>query len=93
MDDEMMLQELTEKLKLIENIYDYIRLVNPIENKILYYIKSSADKIGEQDHDRACYSMWTKGIACYSAWNRSTVCENCISMRALDQKQAVFKII
>jgi len=74
---EKMLKEVTERLSIFENLYTYIRIVDP-EKKEAHMSKE----------DGSCSPATT----CYAFWNRHVPCENCVSMRALEEKRVVSKI-
>lgn len=70
-------EDVKKKLSLIEDIYDDIRIVNPISKKVLN-IKSS--KI--ESFTGKCYDLWKCG----------EICHNCISMRAYNELDTFVKI-
>jgi len=70
-------EQVKERLSLIEDMYDIIGIVDPI-NKNLTIIKD--DEIGK--------FKWT----CYDFWKRGVSCNNCISMRAYTEKDTFLKI-
>jgi len=64
----------------INNLYDYIRVVDPIRKKVSYQTGSySGPIIGG-------------GNECFSLWEREQACENCISMRAFNSGNTFIKI-
>ena len=65
---------------LMENTYDSIRLVNPLGKKVFSYLKGVNGEVPESNE------------ACYGFWTRNTSCDNCISMRAYNQKRSIIKI-
>lgn len=70
------MQEIIDRLSIFKNLYDSIRIVNPIEKKILF--KSKNNKILEE--------------TCYGFWKREGSCENCISMRAFNKNETFVKV-
>ena len=74
---ERLFDEIKEKLSFIENLYDNIRIINPINNKV-FDIKSENLNILEGQ--------------CYDIWKRGKVCDNCISMQAYNEKETCVKI-
>ncbi|MFA5384752.1 MAG: diguanylate cyclase [Eubacteriales bacterium] len=80
MDYEPLILDLTEKAGLLSSIYEYIRLVDPVQKTVIHNLKTDAVR----DHDNRS--------KCYSAWGKNAVCANCISMRATNQKRTCFKI-
>lgn len=62
----------------LSNIYDSIRIINPITKKI-YYFKSNVD---EKVLDYA---------PCYMFWNNGKICENCVSMKSYNAETTSLK--
>ncbi|HEX9027338.1 MAG TPA: diguanylate cyclase [Clostridium sp.] len=66
-----------KKLSLMENMYDIIRVINPINKNILStknnYIKKLSGK-------------------CYENFNKGTLCSNCISMKSYIEKDTFIKM-
>lgn len=71
------LDDVKERLSIFPNLYDSIRIVDPINKKV---IKMNNDTIVHMNE------------ACYGYWNRKRFCENCISMRAFIQNDTCVKI-
>jgi len=63
---------------LIENLYESIRLVDPIEKKVNRVIKTL--KVMKADDN------------CYDFWENNKICENCISCRAYIHNKTYTKI-
>ncbi len=63
----------------IENMYESIRLVNPIEKKVYKIIKASK-KVMDTDNN------------CYDFWGNNKVCENCVTCRAYIHNKTYTKI-
>lgn len=80
MENDLMLRKLVTELEFVDNLYDYIRLVDPLKKKVLSYSKDGTEK--SLDIDQKCYEYFGRTIAC----------ENCISIRAINNKKAIFKI-
>jgi two-component system cell cycle response regulator len=79
-DSKILIQKIVKQIDFIENLYDYIRLVDPMQKKIYSY-----SKIGNEeaiDINEKCYMLWGK----------SKACENCSSMRTLNYKRTIVKI-
>lgn len=70
------IDDIKERLSIFKNIYDIIRIVDPIKNKVI----STSGNIIE-----------TKGN-CYELWNRNEICENCISRKAYESNETLVKI-
>lgn len=74
-DDEI--KEHVNKLTSFEKMYQQIRVVDPINNKVLDYTENHFSETTE---------------TCFSAWQRNEVCKNCISMRAYNENDTFVKI-
>lgn len=68
---------LINNLSMIEKLYDVIRIIDPINKKVLKY---------EQN------ILTVEEDSCFSFWKRYSYCENCISMRALNESNTFVKI-
>lgn len=73
------LDTLIDKIDFLNNIYDAIRIVDPIKKKVYYFFSKGNESI-EQDG------------SCYDFWNQNKMCLNCISMRAYTQDETFIKI-
>ncbi len=71
------LREVKERLSIFKNLYDSIRLVNPINDSII-------------NHE--CENLSVKSGFCYDIWKRNERCENCISRVAYDKEETAVKI-
>lgn len=71
------LREVKERLSIFKNLYDIIRLVNPINDSII-------------NHE--CENLSVKSGFCYDIWKRNERCENCISRVAYDKEETAVKI-
>lgn len=70
-------EKVKEKLSLLDNMYDVIRIIDPINKNIL---NISNDKI--TNHKEKCYEIINKG----------EICDNCISMRVDIEKDTFVKL-
>jgi diguanylate cyclase (GGDEF)-like protein len=77
MSEDIQIDKVLHELKIVEKMFDCVRIVDPLKNKIL---AGGDDRIG--DTAAACYAVWGKGKAC----------ENCISMRAFKENKTFVKI-
>ena len=66
-----------EKLSIFKNLYDSIRIVDPI-NKRVINVQEDATKVLEGN--------------CYGLWNKEEYCRNCVSMRAYLQNDTLLKM-
>lgn len=74
-----LLDNIKERLKPFKNLYDFIRLVDPINNKVIntYY---SSSKLEFED------------FPCYKFWNKNQRCKNCISSNAYLENDTFVKL-
>lgn len=73
------LEEIKERLSVFQDMYSYIRIVEPME------------KIAHSEFQEG-KSLKVSKDTCYGFWNSSTPCENCVSMRALNSKRSATKV-
>jgi two-component system cell cycle response regulator len=66
-----------EKLSMFKNLYDSIRIVDPISKKIIN-IQQNNTKVAESN--------------CYEFWKKNENCRNCVSMRAYLQNDTLLKM-
>lgn len=66
------------ELDFLKNVFDFIRIVNPKNKEVLKMYGSEEYHI--LTHNK-CYGIWTK----------NKVCENCISLRAIEDKKTIVK--
>lgn len=69
---------LMECFETLEKIYDVVRIVDPVNNKVIYYKK-----------DRQHVSL--DEAACYGFWQKDKFCNNCISLRAFLKQETFVK--
>lgn len=74
-----LLNEIKERLKPFKNLYDFIRIVDPINNKV---INSDNEKLG----------LKFKDFSCYKFWGKNKKCENCISYNAYLENNTFVKL-
>ncbi|WP_346928516.1 GGDEF domain-containing protein [Clostridium sp.] len=70
------MDDVKERLSIFKNIYDMIRIVDPIKNEI---ISTDSDTMNADTY-------------CYELWNRNGICENCVSRKAYESNETVVKI-
>jgi len=71
------IESLVDKLKLFYNAYQSIRIIDPLKKKVYAVVNNEL-----VEKDNHCYAFWGKNI----------VCDNCISMRAINENDAIFKM-
>lgn len=77
MTQEKDMQKIFEDLQVVDKLYEFIRLVDPLQKKVLALRSSTANTL-----DTKCYDMW----------NRGHICENCVAMRAFNENKTFVKI-
>lgn len=77
---EFNIEPIIDKVNILEEIFDAVRLVDPIRKKVVYYsLNKEIKKLNENDH-------------CYDFWARDKICDNCISVRALNENETYTKL-
>ena len=71
-----LLEQVKERLFMFKNLYDVIRIVDPVKKKNIIVIDEKKELSGE----------------CYATWNKGAFCENCIAMRAYINHNTFIKI-
>lgn len=71
------LKQLLQDLRIFEEGYDTIRIVDPVKKKVLS-LKNNIVLETEQ--------------GCFSMWERNQICENCISIRAYNEEKSFVKV-
>lgn len=71
------IEELLNKLELFRKLYQSLRIVDPVTKQVL-----NLQEDGLQDG----------GSICHEFWQRKKVCENCISLKAYEQNDTIFKL-
>lgn len=77
MSDSILLSNLEENLLFFNKMYDAIRLVDPINKKVIEY--------------RGCERIETNNI-CYDYWKTGKICDNCIATRASINNKSYIKL-
>lgn len=72
-----LIDNVRERLSIFNGMYDIIRIVNPISNKVLI---DEENKIIETNN------------ICYGFWEKNEICENCITKRAYLENNTFFKL-
>ncbi|MBS6042589.1 MAG: GGDEF domain-containing protein [Clostridium baratii] len=73
------LKDISERLFPFKNLYDVIRLVDPINNKV---IDSYPNNLIEDN----------KSLTCYKFWSKDEPCENCTSLNAYIENNTFYKV-
>lgn len=76
----MTMQQAQEKMKVYEEVFDIVRLLD----------ENSIGKIKKQDVNDNDISMLP--CECYSFWNKTHPCDNCISLKAFNEKSQRTKL-
>jgi len=74
-------EQLIARITSLDKMYERIRVVDPVRKEVLYVRDNTEADISDEE-EKACYSVWGKG----------GVCKNCISMRAVNEKEIFVKI-
>ncbi len=77
MTEQVTLNRLQENLSFFHKMYDAVRLVDPIQKKVLEFRGN-----GTRETCEACYAYWENGY----------ICENCISVRAYREQKSFMKL-
>ena len=73
------LNKLNQELALIKSLYDIVRVVEPIQKKVV-------GNLTPMDKDES------PSTPCFSFWDRKETCVNCVSTRALNNDDVFIKI-
>ena len=79
-ENSMTMQQAQEKMKVYEEVFDIVRLLD----------EDSIGKIKKQDVNDNDISMLP--CECYSFWNKTHPCDNCISLKAFNEKSQRTKL-
>lgn len=71
------IKDLEKHIDFLKSIFDVVRIIDPRTNEILH--TEGLESISDESR---CYHFWEKG----------EVCENCISLRAINEKRVTTKI-
>ncbi|MDF2522935.1 MAG: putative signal transduction protein, partial [Clostridiales bacterium] len=71
------LEVLMDKLDIFKKMYQSMRIVDPVRKKVLL-LKD--------------YKLLDDNISCCEFWGRKQFCRNCISIRAYNKDEAIFKL-
>jgi len=71
------IEEIKERLSIFTNLYDCLRLIDPIKKKTIIVKDATIEEL--------------EGT-CYGYWKKNAFCSNCISMRAFIEKDTCVKI-
>lgn len=76
--DEMNTKNVIKAIQVLRNMYNTVRIVDPVENEILHLTSASDPALAHTD-------------ACYSLWEKSKSCDNCIAFRAVKERDTFIK--
>ncbi|MEA5038956.1 MAG: GGDEF domain-containing protein [Clostridiaceae bacterium] len=71
------LDEITEKLDFFKKMYDAVRLVDPMQKKVV----DCRNSIGAETEE-----------ICYAYWGNGKICDNCVSIRAYHENRSFVKL-
>lgn len=75
--DQLLLEKVEHALSVLANVYDVVRIVDPVRNTVVY-------NPGKEVLD-------LEKSPCYSVWNKDRFCDNCIALRVQQEKTTLFK--
>ncbi|CUH96793.1 hypothetical protein P22_2904 [Propionispora sp. 2/2-37] len=70
--------DIAEAVRILEDIYDVVRVVDPMQNTVVY-VSNKADPVSM--HRDTCYAFWEK----------EKFCDNCVSFRAVTERDTFVK--
>jgi two-component system, cell cycle response regulator len=71
------MQEVFDKLKIFEKMYEDIRFVDPVFKKIVNYKNNSVSELD---------------VRCFDFWGKNKICDNCVSVRAFNENETFVKV-
>lgn len=72
------IEDITKAIHVLDKIYDVVRIVDPMHNKVMHLDSNNAP-ISENDD------------MCYAFWEKNKFCDNCISLRAATEMDTFVK--
>ena len=73
------IDDIIKNVSFLVNIFDGIRIVDPLKKKVYYSFLNSKEIIDEKDY-------------CYDFWNQGKICSNCISIRTIIEDKTFVKV-
>ncbi|MDI3529854.1 MAG: two-component system, cell cycle response regulator [Thermoanaerobacter sp.] len=73
------IDDIIKNISFFSNIFDGIRIIDPIKKKVYYTFLNNKEIIDEKGY-------------CYNFWNQGRICINCISIRASIEDKTFVKI-
>lgn len=71
------MEKIIDDLKIVDTMYELIRIVDPLKKKIMATRNNCTEEFTTH---------------CFDAWKKNEMCLNCVSMRAFNEKQTLFKV-
>ena len=75
---EKKLKDFMQCFATLEKIYDVVRIVDPVEKKVVYFNKENNKNFSGE-------------VPCFEIWENAKICDNCISLRAFLQQDTFVK--
>lgn len=75
--EKITINKLQKNLDFFHKMYDVVRLVDPIQKKVMEYRSNSTEQTCEN---------------CFSYWENGKICENCVSIRAHREQKSFIKL-
>lgn len=77
MSKQITLNNIEDNLVFLKKMYDVVRLVDPVQKRVLDYNENKISKTED---------------VCYDYWKNGKMCENCISVRAYNNNKSYMKL-
>lgn len=71
-------QQLLQTMQSFEKLFNIVRIVDPVKKEVIAYQEQNLDIL--------------KDFACYDFWKQHKCCENCVSIRAINEKDTIVKL-
>ncbi len=75
---EKKLKDFMQCFATLEKIYDVVRIVDPVEKKVVYFNKENTKNFSGE-------------VPCFEIWENDKICDNCTSLRAFLQQDTFVK--
>lgn len=76
------IQAFLDQRVVLAKVYERARVIDPVQKKVITQKDYSSGQIMPTTEQESCFDYWGKG----------SVCENCVSIRAFQQDETLFKI-
>lgn len=76
--DDKRVQELLDKMAILDKSYDLIRYVDPKSKKVIHHNNNAICELS---------------VKCFNFWSKDKICDNCISIRAFNENKTYMKVV